>query len=938
MKNIYKILLLSILTISYIPISNLLISNKYVQSNYPLLSLPKAERLAYFHQYNIDRTKDPVTGEIPLGIREKVLNFVSQIPSREEWNNSHFSKSKFGEFTPGIFEWESVGPTNIGGRMNCVEVDIANEKIILSGAASGGVWRSIDFGKSWIKSTAPNDIQSVYCIAQDRRVGKTNNWYYGTGELLTTVDRKIVNSARMSYPGNGIFKSTDNGLSWFPLKSTQSETVGQLKEYFQGVWKIIPDLTDNSKDVVFAACLGGIMKSLDGGESWNLVLGDEQNKSFATDLQMAENGTLYASLSRISINGKIPQFNGIYRSTNKGESWENITPESFQTNSKVIKLTLSPESNNILFALVDYPRNNSFDPYAFQNTSLALWKATNLKTNLQWENATSSIAPPSQEVMSPATLGGYAMVIKVKPDNDDFVFIGGTSLYRSQNSFLDNSRYDMIGGYYWNDGSFGYDLSAEYVHPDIHDICFLPSNPDKVLVASDGGIHYSENIRHLVPTWTQKNDGLITSQFYSVSLGKKIGSKNYLLGGLQDNGSFALENKIASKKWTEISGGDGMQVGIARDMSFIITSWYNGGLILSKLDDETFETTEIYYASPQNVPSNKYTFYNNYILDPVDNNSIYLPAKNIIFYNHSLDLINETQSYQDSWVTEPPEAFVFPSNENVTAMKIAESNPDILFVGTNVGRAYMIENINTPNSSTRNEITGNNFPKNSWVSCIDYDEQNEIIILTFSNYNIQSIFYSEDFGETWFTAGGNLEENPDGSGAGPSVRWVKSVNLSAEKTFYFLGTDAGIFSTDNLNGINTIWLQEGKNTIGNVIVEMIDSYKNELVIATQGAGIFTASLPTSEKSIHFTSSNLGQNYPNPSKLSSTIEFYLKKSQNISLEIYDVNGNKVQNLMHGFVDQGSHKIEFSTKYLNVGTYFYSLITPEEKITKKLIIQR
>jgi hypothetical protein len=798
-------------------------SNKGSQELSVINKLPKAERLAFFHQYDIDRTKDPRTGEVPQGIREKVLNFVSGITSRDELFAKENQMAKFGDFSPGIFEWQSVGPVNIGGRMNCVELDFENENIILSGAASGGVWRSIDAGLSWVKTSSLNEIQGVYSIAQDKRPGKSNIWYYGTGELLTTVNRKIMNAARMSYLGNGIYKSTDNGASWFPLKSTQGGTIGKLTDNFQGVWKIIPDKTETNKDIVFAACLGGIMKSTDGGTSWSMVLGDNVNKSFSSDLQMANDGTLYASLSRISTTGKLPEFSGIFKSNDKGNTWTNLTPPDFQQNSKVIKLALAPTSNNTLFALVDYPNNNSFDPYAFQNTSLALWKATNLKVSANWSNITSSKAPPSQEVMNPATLGGYAMVIKVKPDDENTVLIGGTSLYRSKNGFEDNLKYDMIGGYYWNDGGFGYDLSSEYLHPDIHDFVFSPSNPNNFYCASDGGIHYSDNISGLVPVWSQKNDGLITSQFYAVALGQTVSSKNFLLGGLQDNGSFYLENKISDKKWIQASGGDGMHVEIANDMKFIITSWYNGSMIYAALDEDTYEPLWGAYATPSNVPSSNFNFYNVYLLDPVDNKSLYLPAKNKIFFNHALNTIGEdNDGYQNAWNITPPDAYIFPTNEHVTALKISKNSPDILFVGTNAGKVYIIDNINNPTLSSRYEITGNEFPENGWVSCIDYDEQNSKILVTFSNYNIKSIFVSADDGDSWTNIGGNLEENPDGTGAGPSVRWMKTVNLTPAKTYYFVATDVGIFSTDKLDGKNTTWLQEGKSTIGNVIVEMLD--------------------------------------------------------------------------------------------------------------------
>jgi hypothetical protein len=81
-----------------------------------------------------------------------------------------------------------------------------------------------------------------------------------------------------------------------------------------------------------------------------------------------------------------------------------------------------------------------------------------------------------------------------------------------------------------------------------------------------------------------------------------------------------------------------------------------------------------------------------------------------------------------------------------------------------------------------------------------------------------------------------------------------------------------------------------------------------------------------------------QNYPNPARKSTTIEFALSKSQNTSIDLFDLNGNKVLSLLNGYIEKGKHKIEFSTQELQSGVYFYTLRTTEEKITKKMVVKR
>ena len=83
------------------------------------------------------------------------------------------------------------------------------------------MWRSTNSGGSWEKVTPPNVEQSATCITQDTRFGKTQTWYYGTGEILNTTERNVSTNVRTIGVGNGIFKSIDNGATWQPLPATQ---------------------------------------------------------------------------------------------------------------------------------------------------------------------------------------------------------------------------------------------------------------------------------------------------------------------------------------------------------------------------------------------------------------------------------------------------------------------------------------------------------------------------------------------------------------------------------------------------------------------------------------------------------------------------------------------------------------------------------------------
>ena len=288
--------------------------------------IPKGRLMAMQADYQFIKLRDPQTGKIPVGIRSHELSYVSGLPKKTEAAEQ---------------SWASRGPANIGGRMLCIAVDMDNVSHFLAGSASGGMWESNDSGQNWHKSTSPDAEQSATCLVQDRRPGKHNIWYYGTGELLSTTDRNISTNARTIGVGNGIYKSVDNGVSWQVLESTQSGSRDDFEEIFQGVWRIVTDPVTANRDIVYAACYGAIMRSGDGGVSWDVTLGDLENKSYVTDLTITSNGVIYAALSSFCLSIEPPGKAGIWRSID-GINWEKITPSGFPNDNRMTRLALAP--------------------------------------------------------------------------------------------------------------------------------------------------------------------------------------------------------------------------------------------------------------------------------------------------------------------------------------------------------------------------------------------------------------------------------------------------------------------------------------------------------------------------------------------------------------------------------------------------------------------
>ncbi len=220
--------------------------------------------IAYYHAgWEFLKTRDPATNELPPDIKAKELKYVSGITAKTDYLRMPERQAAPAQYRDQT--WESRGPDNVCGRILAVELDIENENIILAGSASGGLWRSTDAGASWVKTTAQNAVQSVTCIEQDVREGRTNTWYYGTGELTSTTDRQFSIFPRTVGFGNGIYKSVDNGATWTLLQSTSGGITGELTGAFHGIWNIAIDPGNQENDVVYVAGYGGILRSEDGG-------------------------------------------------------------------------------------------------------------------------------------------------------------------------------------------------------------------------------------------------------------------------------------------------------------------------------------------------------------------------------------------------------------------------------------------------------------------------------------------------------------------------------------------------------------------------------------------------------------------------------------------------------------------------------------------------
>jgi photosystem II stability/assembly factor-like uncharacterized protein len=896
--------------------------------------MSKSGFLRMLSDYQFSKLRDPQTGMIPAGMRAKELDFISRVPA----------------FSTGEGQsWNWRGPANIGGRMLCIAIDMDDENHLLAGSASGGMWESADQGLNWHKATAPDAEQSATCLAQDRRPGKHATWYYGTGEMLSTTDRNISTNARTLGIGNGIFKSTDNGASWQPLASTQVASQAHLLEVFQGVWRIVTDPVTLDKDIVYAACYGAIMRSEDGGNTWDVVLGDLENKSFCTDLAITSDGVLYAALSSFCMAVEPPGKAGIWRSAD-GIDWKKITPEGFPTDNRVTRLALAPSNQDVMYVFTESqnPDLNPFNGYA--NTLNTFWKMRWIPSadSAIWEDRTQGIPGHGSGSINDfpfamVVYGGYTFAMGVKPDDEDVVFMGGMNTYRSANGFADSLATTYVGGY-------PYDMdSANQLHPDQHGITFLPSDPAVMFVTNDGGVYKTSNCMadSAGMTWTRLNNKLTTTQFYSVAIDHGAMGDDWILGGLQDNNWYYTVTDNHAEFWFDIDiCYDGFAAEVARNWEYCAISAYSGNIWTSRFNAQ-MHTRDIFpqlpdtllkYYDPVMGSNTLFPFYQNMALDPVTNEIFYLPTITSIWRKDNLKAAAYDSSLRNAGWSHLSNIDIGSAAE-ISCLAVSVIPANRLYYGTSLGKVYRLDNANTGNPVPA-EVTGSSFPANAFVASIEIDPANaDHVMATFSNYGVQSLFHTTDGGSSWTAVGGNLEEFPDGSGSGPSVRCTKKLTFG-NQTVFFAGTSTGLFSTTSLKGDSTIWSREGSTSIGNVIVDMIDARQTDgfIAIATHGNGVYSAYYNPAagvEEQATQTGMRIGMVFPNPVEEKAQAEVDAKSATQLGITIYSGSGKRMQPGSIHSIHPGKQRVTIEMGNLPAGIYYLVFGNGHEKVTRKVI---
>jgi hypothetical protein len=793
----------------------------------PSTSSPRASaeakkvRWSYFQRMQ----RDPATGRIPNNIRSRELDYARTLP-RADRRRFQSARAGGNTTTAPDFGWRHVGPNDVGGRTRALAIDEDDSQTILAGGVSGGIWKSTDGGANWTLKNTNDQRLSITSVTQDLTAEGNDTWYYVSGEF--TGNSASDRGFQARFLGGGVYKSTDNGESWDLV--ADSGDITAFDSPFDYTSRVI--VNPETGSVFLASNAIGVYRSTDGGENFGLVLGEINDHQWS-EVVTASDGSLLAVLSSTGFNEVPTNAPGVYRSEDDGTTWTNVTPESFPDIHDRSVASFAPSNPDLAYVLTTtrQTRNDPLSPgeeredvrlhyFDFSGESASSDDRSEYVPNFGGASGNFN------------TQGGYNMTVGVKPDDPEFVVIGGRNLWRSFDGFTStiDPNTDWIGGYTKGNNSFALYPNQ---HPDQHAAVFNTETPDQLWSGNDGGLYLTDEASQSgTVSWTDKNNGYNVTQFYTVALSNgpedpRVG------GGAQDNGTpyFRYDNSEGSSQ--DISRADGSHLHFGDNFTYASTQ---GGRLL-RLAYNANEDPTIFEGTITPSSASGQLFINPFVVDPNDETIMYYPAGAELWRNTNLPNATRTRGW--SRLTGLP----LISGCQITTLAISRDPAHRLYYGASCGSSQppslvRFDGANQGNGSAAQDISINALPAGAYVHSIAVNPNDaDDILVAHSNYGITGLYYSDDGGESFTAVEGNLtgtEETP-----GPSLRSVRILPRGGA-TAYLVGTSTGLYSTGTLDGPETEWALQGSDTIGNVVVEHLDARREDrrVAVGTHGRGIF----------------------------------------------------------------------------------------------------
>lgn len=561
----------------------------------------------------------------------------------------------------------------------------------------------------------------------------------------------------------GVLKSTDGGNSWnttglSALVSSQSVIRRMVMH---------PD----NPDILFTAGSNGILKTEDGGVTWRLK---SSGNFYDLEFKPDDPSVIYASGNGF-----------IKKSTDTGETWQDFQNGINLNNAGRIEIAVTPAEPNWIYGLVANRQTNGLHSVIKSEDGNTWTQLRDGSINyLGWKNDGSDSGGQ----------GWYDLAIAVSPTNKNEVFLGGINIWRSTNG---GTSFSIAG--HWQG------LGAPYIHADIH---YFVYQGNTLFVGCDGGIYKRNGV-----LWQSLNGNLAIHQIYRI--GNTESDPELVSYGSQDNGTTKYDNGINTK----IRGADGMETCIdPLEPSILYASQYYGDIYRSTNRGGNFTTIS--------VGTETGAWVSPYLINPQNRFGLFIGLKNVwksTNRGNSWTKISDFNNGNINYLA------VAPSDSNTIYVAFAGS----LYKTNDGGNTWTLTNLNAPSTITYIKI---------------HPTQPNHLYVTFSGYTAnEKIYVSKDGGNTWQNLSTGLPNVP--------ANCVEYQNGSDDGIY--VGTDIGVFYKNNQIPV----FQPFSNGLPRVIVNELEiNYASQKIRAgTYGRGLWESDLftnPTTPPVVNFTANPL----------------------------------------------------------------------------------